>query len=86
MENPLIAKLRDDLAFSAGYKSDKHPGAEAIVMTAQECVKAALDEIDEWRTGKRRIYDAPELTEEQKTMPSPVPVIPWKDYGKPRQG
>lgn len=28
----------------------------------------------------------PELTEEQKKQPSPVPVLPWKDYGKPREG
>lgn len=86
METLLIQKLRDDLAFSAGYKSEKHPGAEAVVITTQAAVKAALDELDQWRSGTRRIYDAPALTEEQKNTPSPVPVIPWKDYGNPRQG
>lgn len=86
MENPHIQKLRDDLAFSAGYRSEKHPTAEAVVMTTQAAARAALEELDEWRAGNRRIYDAPELTEEQKNMPSPVPVLPWKDYDNPRQG
>lgn len=36
--------------------------------------------------GKLTVLTAPELTEEQKNQPSPVPVIPWRDYGNPRQG
>ena len=46
MENPLIQELRDSLALSAGYKSDKHPGAEAVVITSQASVKAALEELE----------------------------------------
>ncbi len=59
MDNPLIQKLRDDLAFAAGYKSDKHPGAEAVVITTQAAVKAALDELNEWRSGQRDIIEVP---------------------------
>jgi hypothetical protein len=86
MDNALIQKLRDDLAFSAGYKSEKHPGAEAVVITTQAAVKAALDELDQWRAGHRHIIEVPKLTKKQKNMPSPVPVLPWVDYGNPRQG
>lgn len=46
MENPLIQELRDALAFSAGYRSEKHPAAEAIVMASQASVRAVLDELE----------------------------------------
>lgn len=46
MENPLIQELRDALALSAGYRSEKHPNAEAVVITSQASVKAALDELE----------------------------------------
>lgn len=57
-----------------------------LVDTIEAELRSALDELKEWRTGMRRIYDVPELTEEQKNMPGPAPVVPWKDYGKTRQG
>lgn len=46
MENPQIQKLREALEFSASYRSAKHPGADAIVMASQECVRIALAELD----------------------------------------
>lgn len=89
MENPLIQELRDALAFSAAYRSEKHPNAEAFVAASQASVRAVLEELEEWRTGTRRIYDAIKLTKKQRAdafANSPVPRIPWQDYGKPRQG
>lgn len=46
MENPLIKELREALALSAGYRSEKHPGAEAVVITSQASVQAVLKELD----------------------------------------
>lgn len=46
MENPLIKELREALALSAGYRSENHPGAEAVVITSQASVQAVLKELD----------------------------------------
>lgn len=63
MENPLIQKLREDLALSAGHRSEKHPNAEAVVITSQASVKAALDELDELRRLKESAQKLNEIVE-----------------------
>lgn len=50
---------------------------------ARQLRQQVRDQMDEEEAEELAV---PELTEEQKNQPSPVPVIPWRDYGNPRQG
>lgn len=85
-----IDQLHRNLAAS---KRASRPDAEAVVISTQDTVWQVLLEIERLRDQVKnpRCYEhytltVPELTEEQKQMPSPVPIIPWRDYGKSRQG
>lgn len=93
MNTESVNELRSALKLSAGQ------GESCAVMTTQQAVRGVLleveqldelnkkyfAELEEWRTGNKGRYAVPKLTEEQRNS-SPVPVIPWRDYGNPRRG
>lgn len=80
-----VEKLRDDLAFS--MQGNRLPEAESVVMTTQATVRGVLLEIERLRDRVKnpQCYKGPKLTPAQKKL-SPVPVVPWRDYGRSRLG
>lgn len=82
-----VEQLHKDLAFS---KQSNRPDAEAVVISTQATIRGVLIEIERLRDrcAKPQYYTlpAPKLTAAQKKAPSPVPVIPWSDYGRARHG
>ncbi len=80
-----VEKLRDDLAFA--MQGNRMPEAEAVVMTTQATVRGVLLEIERLRDRVKnpQFYKVPKLTAAQKKL-SPVPVVPWRDYGRSRLG
>lgn len=82
-----VDQLHKDLAFST---QASRPDAEAVVIATQATVRGVLLEIERLRDRCQNpqyyTMPSPKLTAAQKKLPSPVPVLPWRDYGRSRLG
>jgi hypothetical protein len=82
-----VEQLHKDLAFS---EQANRTDAEAVVISTQATIRGVLVEIERLRDRCQNpqcyTLPAPKLTAAQKKLPSPVPVIPWRDYGRSRLG